>query len=228
MTFEFHPLISLTLAEGSTRTGWQWSAECFQDGCGQGDSLALTVSEYTAHSALGEELMELLHATNCSWRSLRLHDDNSRHYHPGCTADLPGTVPSQVARSSVAASRSPAVAATHCSAFAWERQSIEHLPGSEDPFAIWHLGYLVSVKRRRGGEERGRAGRRRGHDTAAEGEVMRIWVPIKMPLNAPLSDCRKHPSAQPNTRYTYNKKSRQSLCKFPPDSSETLCGHVLS
>lgn len=73
-------------------------------------------------------------------------------------------------------------------------------------------------------EERGRAGRGRGHDTAAEGEVMRICVPIKMPLNAPLSDCRKHPSAQLNTRCTYNRKSRQNLCKIPPDASETLCG----
>lgn len=149
----------------------------------------LSVSKYTARSTLGEELMGLLHATDCSWRSLRLHDDNSCHYHPGSTADLPGIVHSWFCYSKAACTFQGIHRLQQLGIVPVRirKRSLRTCPGLRRPglFTIWHPGYSVSLKRRR--RER-RAGWCWGHDTTTEGEVMRIWVPIKRPLNAPLSD----------------------------------------
>lgn len=79
LTFEFYPLISLTLVEGTTRTSWQWSAECFQDGRRQGDSLALCVQIHGtfhpqggADGALTCHRLELTLAALARWQLLSL------------------------------------------------------------------------------------------------------------------------------------------------------------
>lgn len=102
----------------------------------------------------------------------------------------------------------PAGAARNCSGTHKKERLLSTWLGARPVCHMASWLFSVTEEKRREG-----TGWRSGHDTATEGEVMRIWGPIKMPLKAPPSDsAEKPPSSQLNTRSTCYKKSRRNRC----------------